>query len=296
MLDNATYQKLLNESRAAAVARLGDAPTYNADSENETLRKSLIDQINNREKFSYNINEDGLYNMYKDKAINQGRMAMRDTMGAAAGLTGGYGSSYGQAVGQQAYDRSLQSLNDVVPQLMGQALSIYQEEGNQLNDRLGIASGLVDEDWNRYRANMSDWLTNKEMAEAQAQADAKAAWDMEKENYSRISTMIAGSGYIPSDADLAAAGMSREQADALRNEYLRQTGQLPTTKSSGGGGRGADYYINGRPVWTKEHGGTGRSIYEIRGGSSSGSSSGSKSSGSSSGSGSSGSGKGLQQR
>jgi hypothetical protein len=30
-------------------------------------------------------------------------MAMMDTMGKAAGLTGGYGSPYAQQVGQQAY-------------------------------------------------------------------------------------------------------------------------------------------------------------------------------------------------
>lgn len=281
MLDTTTYQKMLSDARTAATARLGDAPTYDTSSENETLRKNLFDKITNREKFKYDINNDALYNMYKDKYVQQGRMAMRDTMGTAAALTGGYGNSYGQAVGQQAYDRSLESLNDVVPQLMGTALGIYQEEGSQLQNQYGMASDLVGEDWTRYRAGVSDWLAAKEMAEAQAQADAKAGWDMMQKNYTNLSSVIAASGYNPNDAELAAAGMSREMANALRTEYLRQTGQLPAAGGGGGGGGGtgrginADYYINGRPVWTEAHGGTG-------GGSKSGGSSGSGSSSSSS--------------
>ena len=236
MLDNATYEKYLNEARTSAMARLGDSPVYNTESENELLRKSLLDQINNRQKFSYNINEDGLYKVYRDKYVNQGRMAMRDTMGQAAALTGGFGNSYGQAVGQQAYDRALQSLNDVVPQLYGQALNVYEMEGNQLNTRYGLANDLVGEDWTKYRAAMSDWLTNKQLAEEQAQNAAKARYQLEADAYKNLTSMIGASGYVPTDAELASAGMSRAAADALRNEYLRQTGQLQPAATGGGGG------------------------------------------------------------
>ena len=54
---------------------------------------AAIDKIMNREKFSYDLNADALYNQYKDQYINQGKMAMMDTMGQAAQLTGGYGNS-----------------------------------------------------------------------------------------------------------------------------------------------------------------------------------------------------------
>ena len=69
--------------------------------------QNTINKINNREKFSYDINGDALYQQYKDQYVNLGQMAMKDTMGQAAALTGGYGSSYGQAVGQQQYDAAV---------------------------------------------------------------------------------------------------------------------------------------------------------------------------------------------
>ena len=62
-----------------------------------------MNKILNREKFSYDLNGDALYQQYKDQYMTQGKMAMMDTMGQAAALTGGYGNSYAQGVGQQAY-------------------------------------------------------------------------------------------------------------------------------------------------------------------------------------------------
>ena len=68
----------------------------------------LIQQIQNREKFSYDLNADALYQQYKDQYTTQGKLAMMDTMGQAAAMTGGYGNSYAQSVGQQAYQGYLQ--------------------------------------------------------------------------------------------------------------------------------------------------------------------------------------------
>ena len=232
MLSNETYQRMLDDARSRAATRLGDAPTYSGG--NEELRKSLYDQIANRKDFSYDINKDGLYNMYKDKYVQQGRMAMKDTMGQAAALTGGYGSSYGQAVGQQAYDRSLQTLNDVVPSLYGQAFSMYQDQGNRLKDQYGMANDLVNEDWTKYRAAVSDWQNNKQQAEALAQADAQAAMDIQQQNYANLYELILTTGYVPTDEELEAAGMTRDAAKALKKKAKKKN----STASYGGGGGG----------------------------------------------------------
>ena len=47
----------------------------------DTMRKILY-----REDFSYDFNQDALYQQYKDKYTKQGKMAMADTMGQAAAL------------------------------------------------------------------------------------------------------------------------------------------------------------------------------------------------------------------
>ena len=102
--------------------------------------KTVMDQILNREKFSYDMNSDALYQQYKDKYIQQGKMAMADTMGQAAAMTGGYGNSYAAAVGNQAYQSSLQQLNDVIPELYQMAYDRYNQEGQDLYNQYGMLS------------------------------------------------------------------------------------------------------------------------------------------------------------
>ena len=89
-------------------------------------------------KFNYDFNADALYQQYKDKYIKQGKMAMQDTMGQAAALTGGYGNSYASTVGNQAYQASLDNLNDVIPELYQMAYSMHQDKGQNLLNKLNL--------------------------------------------------------------------------------------------------------------------------------------------------------------
>lgn len=121
-----------------------------------------IQQILNREKFSYDVNQDALYQQYADQYTRQGKLAMMDTMGQAAALTGGYGSSYGQSVGQQAYQAYLQQLNQVVPELYGMALDQYNQEGQQLYDQAALMAQMEDQEYGRYMDSMNAYLTERD--------------------------------------------------------------------------------------------------------------------------------------
>jgi hypothetical protein len=55
-------------------------------------------------------------------------------------MTGGYGSSYAASVGNQAYQASLQQLNDVIPQLYQMAYDRYNQEGQDLYNQYGMLS------------------------------------------------------------------------------------------------------------------------------------------------------------
>ena len=118
-----------------ALASYGDFSYSKSDTFNQ-----IMDKILNREKFSYDVNGDALYQQYKDKYIQQGKMAMADTMGQAAAMTGGYGNSYSASVGNQAYQASLQNLNDVIPQLYQMAYDRYNQEGQDLYNKYGMLS------------------------------------------------------------------------------------------------------------------------------------------------------------
>ena len=100
----------------------------------------VINKILNREKFSYDVNGDALYQQYKDQYVNQGKMAMMDTMGQAAAMTGGYGNSYAQSVGQQAYQGYLQQLTDKIPELYSLALDKYNSEGDEMYNQYSMLS------------------------------------------------------------------------------------------------------------------------------------------------------------
>ena len=100
----------------------------------------VINQILNRKEFTYDVNGDALYQQYKDQYVNQGKMAMMDTMGQASAMTGGYGNSYAQSVGQQAYQGYLQQLNDKIPELYRLALDKYNSESENMYNQYSMLS------------------------------------------------------------------------------------------------------------------------------------------------------------
>ena len=98
----------------------------------QLLRDEALNAYLNREDFRYDLDGDALYQQYKDRYMEMGKTAMEDTMGQAAALTGGYGSSYAQNVGHQAYNRYMQQLGDVVPELYQLAYDRYRDKGDRL--------------------------------------------------------------------------------------------------------------------------------------------------------------------
>ena len=284
-----------------ALQKAGDRPTYNGTYEGQL--NDIFNKIQNREKFSYDINADPLYDMFKDRYIQQGKLAMKDTMGQAAALTGGYDSTYGQQVGQQTYDAYLQNLGEVIPELYGMAYDQHKDEGDQLNDLYGKVGQLRDEEYGRWRDDVGDWETefqrllqneryerdyadereqeaynrqqtadaiarqkeqqeyerrmtaeeiarqreileyNRRMAEDETlynrqKYDRESAEAQKQQMYSNLYALIKASGYRPTDAELAASGMTREAADALASEYNRgvamENAQLAARYSSSG--------------------------------------------------------------
>lgn len=116
-----------------------------------------MNRIENRDPFSYDFNSDALFNQYKENYILQGKMAMMDTMGQAAAMTGGYGNSYAQTVGQQAYNQQLNQLNDIMPQLYQMAYNRYSDEGQRLMDMYNMYLGQENQDYGRYQDSVDAW-------------------------------------------------------------------------------------------------------------------------------------------
>lgn len=247
------YSKYLPENRYTYDPSKNDAYQRANDQATE-----IYDKIMNRGEFSYDVNKDKLYQQYRDLYAQMGRGAMEDTMGQAAALTGGYGSTYSQNAGQQAYNAYLQKLNEVVPELYNAAYNRYNQEGQNLMNLYTMARSNADSayerdynQWyNRLQLERSDEDTayNRQQTEEQKKlVQEETDYERKQNAWSRLSSLITTTGYQPSDEELAAAGMSANEAAYLR-QYYQQQSAAASNKSGGSGGgsrRGGSGYGGG---------------------------------------------------
>ena len=221
----------------------------NADREVEQLYTA----ITQRPAFSYAPASDPLYRGYADRYVQGGRLAMRDTVGQSAALTGGYASSYAQSAGQQRYDEYLRQLGEVLPELYGQAWERYRAEGADLREQYGLAGARRADQYRRGR----DALADQRWESEQQQKAAERAYRQQQDSYAQLYKLIASTGYQPTDAELEAAGLSRAQAEALRYEYLRQITPVEAASGGGGGRRRSSSRSGSKSGGTSGTGGSG---------------------------------------
>lgn len=219
----------------------GLTTTY--DSKYDEQLADLYNQITQRKPFSYSAEDDLLYKMYEEKYTQQGKQAMRDTMGQAAALAGGYGSSYGQTVSQQQYDAHLQKLNDILPELYNMAYQRYNDEGDRLTQQYGLVKDMDARDldtWLRnYQVNADNY--NRLMEQA-ALLGAAGDFSMYKDIVGDSGAANMQTTYnIDRLLPLLDAGLiNSEQLNQLLKPYLESMGiTMPEATSSGGNDRAA---------------------------------------------------------
>ncbi len=186
----------------------------------DTLKKIL-----NREKFSYDLNGDALYQQYKDQYTTQGKLASMDVMGQAAAMTGGYDSSYTETAGHQAYQGYLQQLNDKVPELYQLALSQYNQEGQDLKDQYALYADMDEREYGRHiddlnmrygmhRDDVADWQYETEL-EYRRNRDAIADAETKRQYAYDTAMAMLNLGVMPSPQMLKDAGISSADAKAI---------------------------------------------------------------------------------
>ena len=199
----------------------------------------VIQKIMNREEFSYDLNGDALYQQYKGQAVNNGQMAMMDTMGQAAGLTGGYSSSYAQNVGQQAYQGELQKLNDKIPELYELAMNQYNQEGQQMYDQASMLGTMEDQEYGRYRDHVSDY--NSELD--RLTEDARYQGELDYGKYIDSYNMAYGE-YRDATADKQWQAEFDEAKRQYDQQYALANKESASVSSSGGTSKGPRNWDN----------------------------------------------------
>ena len=122
---------------------------------------ALSGQLKDR-KFNWDPNVDALYQQYADRYRQQGKLAMKDSMGQTANLTGGYANSYGSAVGQQTYDAYLQALSDASLGIYDRAYGKFQDEGKALEAEYGRLKDLDDDAYKQNRDALDAWMKDRD--------------------------------------------------------------------------------------------------------------------------------------
>lgn len=204
-VDDEEQKKLAAQSQQTATAAPVYANTYGSQ------MSDMYSQIANRQPFQYKVDEDALYQQYRDKYTQAGKQAMRDSMGQASALTGGYGSSYSGQVGQQTYDSYLQSMNDVIPDLYNSALNQYNQQGQDLQNQFSMLGQLQSTEYGQYTDALNQYNYNQEQA-----------YSRQQDSLSQLQSLITSTGYKATPDDLAASGMTQEQADSLYNAWINR--------------------------------------------------------------------------
>ncbi len=205
--------------------------------------ESLVNEILSRDDFSYDMQSDPLYQQYRQLYAENGQKAMRDTVGQASALTGGYTNSYAVTAGNQAYAEYLDQLNDIALELRDRAYEMYSDEGDRLIEDVTLLRGLDGDDYDKYLDTLQqyysdgDYLLKKlsEMSDAEFDAFLSQvdAWENDRDfNFKKLQDELDRQEF---EAELAfkKAEAERKQANEDR-DYLLAQQKLAAQKSSSG--------------------------------------------------------------
>ena len=205
--------------------------------------ESLVNEILARDDFSYDMQSDPLYQQYRQLYSENGQRAMRDTVGQASALTGGYANSYAVTAGNQAYAEYLDQLNDIALELRDRAYEMYSDEGDRLIEDVTLLRGLDGDDYDKYLDTLEqyysdgDYLLKKLSQMSDAEFDAFLqqvdAWENDRDfEFKKLQDELDRQEF---EAEMAfkKAEAERKQANEDRDYRLAQQ-KLAAQKSSSG--------------------------------------------------------------
>ncbi len=238
------YEKskaVINAEKKLAQWETNTPDNYNSKYSEEI--DSLLSDILNREKFSYSINADPLYEQYREQYVKNGKKAMMDTVGQASALTGGYSNSYALTAGNQAYDEYLSGLNDVVLDLRDRAYEQYQDEGDKLLDDITLLRSLDGDDYEKYLDELERYykdgdyllkrLTSMSDAEYEQFLASVDAWESDRDYQFDLYTDSLDRQEFEKELAFKKAEAQREQANKDR-EYALSLQKARSSGSSSG--------------------------------------------------------------
>lgn len=179
-----------------------------------------MNRLANSPAWEYDLNSDPAWQALRKQYLREADRGVRDVMGAYAGQTGGVPSTAAVAAASQAGDYYRAQLADRIPDLVQTDYSRYLQGREADRADLSLLSGIEQQ-------RQSDELARRQWEWQQQQTEQGNAYD-------RAMTWIQ-MGLMPSDADLAAAGISKARAQEA--VYRAQSAAVGSRSGSGSGSR-----------------------------------------------------------
>ena len=194
----------------------------------------LINSVSNREEFSYDPEQDPVYQAYRESYLREGNRAVEDVLAGYSAQTGGYLNSSAVTAAAQTgqYYRSM--LTDKIPELAQQAYERYSDKYNTDIDLLGSILDVYDTAYgNAYGANNKTVSNINSVLSSNADRDSSSIeryWDSlfneqkyettEREN--EWDEIFNGQEYSQNALDIE----SMRNENAIRQIYLQYYNRL----------------------------------------------------------------------
>lgn len=226
-------------AKVTGIGGTGEAPSYTEKYQPKI--DDLMQEILQRDPFSYNYLEDPLYQQFRDAYTREGARAMQDTMGQAAARTGGYLSTAGQVAAQQANNYYTAKIGDKVPELQQLAYQMWMNDYDMDTKNLGLLQGLEDFNYEKFLTELGQFNTDRNFnygAYRDLISDERYNSEMQYDRAAERAKMLAAAGDF---SGYKALGYS--DSDIAMMQAAAQMQQSAGGRVSGGGG-GNDYYTD----------------------------------------------------
>lgn len=123
---------------------------------------------------------DKAYQQYRQQAGQNAAAAAQNAVDVTNGLSGGYGSDWAGNVAQQGYNEAMAAVDDAMPSLRARALSQYQNQQNDLSDRLRALMNQESLAQNQYQGSVADaqnWRDYRQSRANMADQENRSFWN-----------------------------------------------------------------------------------------------------------------------
>ena len=123
---------------------------------------------------------DKAYQQYRQQAGQNAATAAQNAVDVTNGLSGGYGSDWAGNVAQQGYNEAMAAVDDAMPSLRARALSQYQNQQNDLSDRLRALMNQESLAQNQYQGSVADaqnWRDYRQSRANMADQENRSFWN-----------------------------------------------------------------------------------------------------------------------